>query len=74
MMRKKAEEILENRGGLSFEEAASKYSSCPSKENGGDLGEFTRGKMVPEFEEAVFRNGRRRYKQTCKNTVWIPFN
>jgi peptidyl-prolyl cis-trans isomerase C len=52
---KKAEEILEEiRGGLSFEEAASKYSSCPSKENGGDLGEFTRGKMVPEFEEAVF--------------------
>ncbi len=40
--------------GLSFEEAASKYSNCPSKANGGDLGEFTRGKMVPEFEETAF--------------------
>lgn len=52
---KKAEEILEEiKEGLSFEKAAEKYSSCPSKANGGDLGEFTRGKMVPEFEEAAF--------------------
>ncbi len=41
--------------GLSFEEAASKYSLCPSKSNGGDLGEFTKGKMVPEFEETAFK-------------------
>jgi len=40
--------------GLSFEEAAQKYSTCPSKQAGGDLGEFERGKMVPEFEEAAF--------------------
>ncbi len=44
----------EIKAGLPFEEAAKKYSSCPSKENGGDLGEFTRGKMVPEFEQAAF--------------------
>ena len=31
-----------------------KYSSCPSSSQGGSLGEFTRGQMVPEFEEATF--------------------
>lgn len=50
-----AEEILEEiKGDLSFEEAAGKYSKCPSKDNGGNLGEFQRGKMVPEFEEVAF--------------------
>lgn len=39
---------------LSFEEAAMKYSTCPSKEQGGSLGVFGRGMMVPEFEEAAF--------------------
>lgn len=41
-------------GGTSFEDAAKKYSTCPSKENGGNLGDFTRGQMVPEFDTAVF--------------------
>lgn len=41
-------------GELSFEEAAKKYSTCPSKEQGGNLGSFSRGMMVPEFEEAAF--------------------
>ena len=41
-------------GTLTFEEAAAKYSSCPSKDAGGNLGEFGRGQMVPEFEEAAF--------------------
>lgn len=51
----KANEIIqEMNDGLSFEEAAKKYSSCPSKDAGGNLGEFTRGQMVPEFEEAAF--------------------
>lgn len=51
----KAHDILaELNEGLAFEEAASKYSSCPSREAGGALGEFTKGQMVPEFEEAAF--------------------
>ena len=43
-----------NAGEISFEDAAREYSSCPSKDNGGNLGEFTRGQMVPEFDEAAF--------------------
>ena len=44
---------IEN-GELSFEEAARQYSTCPSKEQGGNLGVSGRGMMVPEFEEAAF--------------------
>ena len=29
-------------------------SSCPSKANGGNLGDFGRGQMVPEFDTTVF--------------------
>ncbi len=41
-------------GELSFQDAAKEYSSCPSKENGGSLGEIGRGQMVPEFDKKVF--------------------
>ncbi len=44
---------IENEG-LSFEDAAKEYSTCPSNAQGGSLGVFGRGMMVPEFEEAAF--------------------
>ena len=42
------------KGEISFEDAAKKYSSCPSNKEGGDLGNFTKGRMVKEFEEVSF--------------------
>lgn len=52
-----ANEILKKiNDGLSFEDAALEYSTCPSKDRGGDLGQFARGSMVPEFEEVAFKS------------------
>ena len=52
----KATEILEKiqSGKVSFEEAARQHSSCPSSAQGGSLGSFGRGQMVPEFDKACF--------------------
>jgi peptidyl-prolyl cis-trans isomerase C len=40
--------------GEKFEDLASKFSRCPSGKQGGDLGEFGRGRMVEAFEDAAF--------------------
>jgi peptidyl-prolyl cis-trans isomerase C len=40
--------------GLSFAEAAKANSTCPSSAQGGDLGKFGPGQMVPEFDKAIF--------------------
>ena len=50
----KAAEILAaiNAGEISFEDAARDNSSCPSSAQGGNLGDFGRGQMVPEFDTA----------------------
>lgn len=39
--------------GKSFEELAKDFSLCPSSRNGGDLGEFPKGRMIPAFEKAL---------------------
>ena len=41
-------------GKITFEDAAVQFSTCPSGKQGGSLGEFGRGQMVPEFETAAF--------------------
>ena len=43
--------------GARFEELARRYSTCPSKSKGGDLGWFGEGKMVKEFENACRKLG-----------------
>lgn len=43
-----------NSGETSFETAASEFSQCPSGKQGGDLGSFGPGMMVPEFDRVVF--------------------
>jgi peptidyl-prolyl cis-trans isomerase C len=39
---------------ITFEDAAKKFSFCPSKKQGGSLGVFGKGMMVPEFETVCF--------------------
>lgn len=52
----KALEILAKieSGEVSFADAAKQHSTCPSGQRGGNLGDFGRGQMVPEFDKAVF--------------------
>ncbi|MEK6201346.1 MAG: peptidylprolyl isomerase, partial [Desulfobulbaceae bacterium] len=52
---KKAEELLfRARAGEDFSTLATTYSEDPAKAQGGDLGTFARGRMVKEFDDAVF--------------------
>jgi len=44
--------------GEKFSAIAKQISRCPSGKRGGDLGTFTRGKMVKEFENAAFTLGK----------------
>ena len=45
-----------NSGEITFEEAAREHSTCPSGERGGELGTFSQGQMVPEFDRVVFND------------------
>ncbi|MGM0541158.1 MAG: peptidylprolyl isomerase [Pseudomonadota bacterium] len=40
--------------GAEFADIAKEHSNCPSGKSGGDLGQFSPGMMVPEFDKVVF--------------------
>lgn len=54
--RKKAQDVLKQiqTGAMPFEVAAAAHGSDGTKDQGGDLGWFGKGRMVPEFEKAIF--------------------
>jgi peptidyl-prolyl cis-trans isomerase C len=53
--REKAEKLLkELKAGADFAALAKGNSTCPSSQQGGDLGFFGKGQMVPAFEKAAF--------------------
>lgn len=63
----KAENIYkEIQEGKSFEDAANEYSLDNHGQNGGDLGEFPKGTMVKEFEEALEKLGEGEVSQPVK--------
>ena len=54
--------------GADFATIATQKSTDPAKDNGGDLGFFTRDAMVPEFADAAFKLGKGEYSKTPVHT------
>ena len=53
--RQQAEDLIKQlEKGAKFDVLAKKHSSCPSGKNGGNLGEFKKGQMVPQFDKVCF--------------------
>jgi len=48
--------IRQLESGADFAQLAAEHSKCPSGQSGGDLGEFAKGQMVPEFDRVVFND------------------
>ncbi len=53
--KEQAEDIVKQlNNGANFAVLAKRFSSCPSAKKGGDLGEFKKGQMVPQFDKVAF--------------------
>jgi peptidyl-prolyl cis-trans isomerase C len=53
--KEKCEELITKiEAGADFTDVAREHSQCPSGKEGGELGEFSPGQMVKEFDEVVF--------------------
>lgn len=60
-----AKQVIEQLdGGKDFAELAKEKSEDSNKSDGGDLGWFSKGRMVPEFEEAAFALEKGAYTKT----------
>ena len=46
--------ITQLQDGADFSALAAEHSQCPSGKQGGNLGSFHKGQMVPEFDKVVF--------------------
>ncbi len=46
--------INEIQSGVSFNQVAQAFSTCPSASSGGSLGSFPPGRMVKEFDDVIF--------------------
>ena len=57
------QEVIE---GTDFDGLASIHSKCPSGQSGGNLGQFGRGQMVKEFEDAAFALGIGNFSEPVK--------
>lgn len=53
LAKKLKKEIIKDE--ITFDKAAKKFSKCPSKKSGGNLGTFSKGEMVKEFDVVVFK-------------------
>ncbi|MGA1931227.1 peptidylprolyl isomerase [Arcobacter sp. YIC-464] len=52
LAKKLKKEIISN--DITFEKAAKKFSKCPSGKRGGNLGTFSKGEMVRDFDNVIF--------------------
>ncbi len=67
----RAQDVLNQvKNGGNFEELAKKYGEDGTAANGGDLGWFARGEMVPQFEAAAFALKKGELSQTLVETPY----